>query len=101
MPNAALRYFPARELVRPEDRKLLEGFQQPDEKDDDVKSTRSAEEVAESRRSRNRRHVWAADGLFVRAIEVVSGLNDNRFTEIVSGDLDAGQKLVTGIQAKE
>lgn len=101
IPNAALRYFPPREQVRPEDRKLLEGSEQAEDKDEQASTSRSAEEIAESRRARNRRHVWVADGLFLRAIEVITGLSDSRFTEIVSGEVIEGQKLVTGIRPKE
>jgi HlyD family secretion protein len=101
VPNAALRYFPPREQVRPEDRKLLEGTERADAKDEQAATSRSADEIAESRRLRNRRHVWVVDGLFLRAVEVITGLSDSRFTEIVSGELTEGQKLVTGVRPKE
>jgi HlyD family secretion protein len=101
IPNAALRYFPLREHVRPEYRKLLEGTEQAEDKDEQAATTRSAEEIAESRRARNRRHVWVSDGPFLRAIEVITGLSDSRFTEVVTGEVTEGQKLVTGIRPKE
>jgi HlyD family secretion protein len=101
IPNAALRYFPPREQVRVEDRKLLEGSEQADDKDEPATLSRSAEEIAESRRMRNKRHVWVVEGMFLRAIEVITGLSDSRFTEVVSGDLTERQKLVTGIRPKE
>jgi HlyD family secretion protein len=42
--------------------------------------------------------VWVLDGELLRAIEVVVGISDNRFTEIISGDVKEGQKLVTGVK---
>jgi HlyD family secretion protein len=97
IPNAALRFFPQPEQVRPEDRKLLEGTIQYQEVDEQAVAARSAEEKAESRRLRNRRHVWARDGDQLRAIEVITGLSDSKNTEVVSGELRATQLLVTGL----
>jgi len=99
IPNAALRFFPQRDQVRPEDRKLLEGAIQLEEVDE--QAVRSAEEKAESRRLRNRRHVWVRDGEFLRAIQVITGLSDSKNTELVSGELRDGQKLVTGLAPRE
>jgi len=101
IPNAALRFFPARDHVRAEDRKLLEGVMQNEEIDEQAVSARSAEEKAASRRLRNRRHVWMREGEFLRAIEVITGLSDSKNTEVVSGDLRESQKLVTGLAPKE
>ncbi|HWY87556.1 MAG TPA: HlyD family efflux transporter periplasmic adaptor subunit, partial [Gemmataceae bacterium] len=99
IPNAALRFFPQRDQVRPEDRKLLEGAIQQEEVDE--QAVRSAEEKAESRRLRNRRHVWVRDGEFLRAVQVITGLSDSKNTELVSGNLQDGQKLVTGLAPRE
>ena len=52
------------------------------------------------RKRRNKRHVWVLDGELLRAIPVVTGLNDSKFTELVSGEVKDGMKLVTGIQPK-
>jgi HlyD family secretion protein len=101
IPNAALRFYPLRDQVRPEDRKLLESAASlPGEADERTDATRSAEEKAETRRRRGRRHVWAVDGEFLRAVEVVTGLSDSKFTELIAGEMAEGQKLVTGIQPK-
>lgn len=102
IPNAALRFYPQRERVRPEDRKLLEGVAATTEEDREQANTKvSADERAEARRKRNRRHVWVVDGEFLRAVEVVVGLSDSKHSELVSGDVREGQELVTGIQPKE
>jgi len=34
----------------------------------------------------------------LRAVEVNTGLSDSRYTELVSGELKKGDKLVIGIQ---
>ena len=101
IPNAALRFYPQREQVRPEDRKLLEGAEPPEGAEAQVEESLSAEEKAEVRRRRSRRHVWVVDGDFLRAVEVDTGLSDSKYTELVSGDVREGRKLVTGIQPKE
>ena len=102
IPNAALRFYPQREQVRLEDRKLLEGGPtSADEDQNRADSHLSAEEKAALRRQRNRRHVWVQDGEFLRAIEVVTGLSDSKYTELVSGNIAEGHQLVTGIQPKE
>jgi HlyD family secretion protein len=36
------------------------------------------------------------DGELLRAVEVTTGLMENKFTEMVSGDLKVGDKLVIG-----
>jgi HlyD family secretion protein len=100
VPNAALRFYPQREQVREQDRKLLEGVVNPNNDDDRTDANLSADDKAEARHRRNRRHVWVADGNLLRAISVETGLSDSKNTELVSGDLHEGDKLVTGIQPK-
>jgi HlyD family secretion protein len=103
IPNAALRYFPDERYVREKDRALLEGLTPTQEEENAATSERqlSAEERSQSRRKRNRRHVWIVDGEFLRAVEVETGLSDSQHTEMITGDLQPGQKVVTGIQAKK
>jgi HlyD family secretion protein len=101
IPNAALRFYPTREQVRPEDRKLLEIAATAVPDDQDRSDTNlSAQDKAEMRRRRNRRHVWVVEGEFLRAVEVVTGLTDSKNTELTSGELSDGDKLVTGVQPK-
>ncbi len=102
VPNAALRYYPETKLVREADRKLLEGagWQQDDDPQEQQDTNLSAPEKAEARRKRNRRHVWMADGELLRAVEVVIGISDSRFSEVVSGDVHENDMLVTGIEPK-
>ncbi len=102
IPNAALRFYPAPQHVRPEDRKLLEGADvTSDDENDAAVSMPSATEKAETRRKRNRRHVWVVEGSLLKALEVHSGLSDNKYSELVSGVLRVGQKLVTGVKPRQ
>lgn len=98
IPNAALRYYPLKEHVRKADQGILDG----------TKSASSSVEVdeqpaaaaAKSQRDSLKRHVWVKDGDLLRAIEVVMGLSDYQFTELVSGDVPVGTELVTGLKVK-
>lgn len=99
IPNSSLRFFPKKEHVRTEDQKLLDGVDVSDvDVDTSNEVTLSASQKAEARRKRNLKHVWVVEDHKLRAIEVVTGISDNRFTELVEGKLTAGQKLVTGLK---
>ena len=105
VPNAALRFFPKKEHVRPEDHKLLEGGADDDDEEakeekKDQLEARSAAEKAEAKRKRNKRHVWVVDGELLKATEIETGISDSQFTELVSGELKKGMKLVTGTTKK-
>jgi len=99
IPNAALRFFPESPYVRESDRGLLDGAGDTN-REDRVSAERqiSADERAQARRRRSRRHVWVDDGPFLRAVAVEMGLSDSRHTEVLSGELKEGQALVTGLQ---
>jgi HlyD family secretion protein len=101
IPNAALRFFPESQYVREADRKLLEGVGSNSDKEEKPSDQRiSANERAEARRHRTKRHVWVEDGEFLRAVPVEVGLSDSRYTELVSGAVKEGQSLVTGVKTK-
>jgi HlyD family secretion protein len=101
LPNSALRFYPPREKVRPEDRKILDGVQ-PDSAESDAPQVKlSAKEKAQGRKDTHHRYVWVEDGDFLRAIPVTTGLSDSKHTQLIAGDLSAGQKLVIGVQAAE
>jgi HlyD family secretion protein len=84
IPNAALRYFPEKEkrFVRKED----------------SENALSAVERADLRSKRNHRHVWIQDGLYIKAVEVVTGLADGQYTELISSNLKEGDKLIFGVE---
>ncbi len=100
VPNAALRFYPKPEQVHERYRDLLEGIEDalPTAATDTAADRQSATEKAAAARNRNRRHVWKLDGDRLSAVEVYTGLSDSQYTELVSGDLVAGQKLVIGIK---
>ncbi|MCS7044945.1 MAG: efflux RND transporter periplasmic adaptor subunit [Gemmataceae bacterium] len=101
LPNAALRFYPQREQVRPEDRHILDNkVPSAGETEEGANYKPSAEEKAELRRNRNKRYVWVVDGDLLRAVPVTTGLSDNQYTELVEGDLQEGAKLVIGLAAK-
>ena len=99
IPNAALRFYPDVKYVREADKKLLEGSE--DEQDGSGEEMLSAEQKAELAVARHRRHVWAEEDGELRAIPVVTGIMDGRYTDLITGELLEGQKLVTGIQPKK
>jgi HlyD family secretion protein len=96
LPAAALRFLPAPALVVPEDRHRVEV---PAPGQNEAGPKRSASEKAEQSRNRQRRVVWIQDGDLVRAVPVSLGLIENQFAEIVSGDLEEGQAVVTGTES--
>jgi len=100
VPNSALRFFPQLQHVRKEDKPLLEGKQETNNSEEQVtESALAASERAAARKKRNRRHVWVQEGYKLKAVEVETGISDSYFTELVSGELKPGDKLVIGIQA--
>ncbi len=101
IPNSALRYLPEIELVREEDKPLLEGFSEEDEEDTSEKPELTVDERVEVSRNRTKRHVWVQEGDLLKAIEVVVGISDNKYTELISGDVTKDTQLVIGIDKKK
>jgi HlyD family secretion protein len=100
VPNAALRFYPPREKVHPDDRKIIDGVDEQKQIVTDTAKQLSADEKAEATRSQNRRHVWVAEGNFLRGKPVVTGISDNRYTELVEGDISEKDELVVGEKPK-
>jgi HlyD family secretion protein len=61
----------------------------------------SADEKAENSKALSYRHVWVDDGKFLRAKKVKIGISDNRYTELIEGELTQGQELVIGEKIKK
>jgi HlyD family secretion protein len=102
LPNAALRFFPDDvKRVREADRYLIDGSSwknKPNGAEDDENANLTATEKAEARKKKNQRHVWIVDGELLKAVEITTGLTENRFTEMIKGDLQTGDDLVTGMK---
>ena len=103
IPNSALRFYPDTKYVRTEDLAILEGHHDAFAGADDDESRQnekqmSADERTQLRRQRDRRHVWVQDDGKLRSVAVFVGLSDSKFSELIEGELEPGDKLVTGIQ---
>lgn len=101
VPNTALRFFPEDvRYVRAEDKALLDGSRWTSTDQNDSDAVLSAEEKAKAEVEKNKRHVWVQDGDFLRAIEIVTGISESRYTVVESGELEDGTELVTGLERK-
>lgn len=101
IPNAALRFFPDDvKFVREVDRHLIDGStwksKPKSEAEEEENANQTATEKAEAEKKKNRRHVWMVDGDLLKAVEVTTGLTENKFTEMAAGEIDVGAKLVVG-----
>jgi HlyD family secretion protein len=97
VPNAALRFYPEVEDVRESDRTILESAEEEAREAEELADL-SAQQKSDASAKRNRRHVWVVEGSKLKAIPIVMGISDSRFTEVVSGDVTEGQRLVTGLK---
>jgi len=94
IPNAALRFYPEKAWVHPDDQKILAGIEEDNNQDlEGIKQ--SAEDRSASEAKRKQRHVWYADGPLLRARPVKIGVSDSRYSTLVEGDLEEGMLLVT------
>ena len=105
MPKSALRFYPPdKKYVHPDDHKIIDGanFDSPIDDEDDLENEelKPAGERVKARKKAKKRHVWKLEGELLRAIEVEVGLSDNRFSELVAGDVDENTELVIGQKAK-
>jgi HlyD family secretion protein len=99
IPNSALRFYPEeRDHVREADWPILDGTAETVD-EGQATTTASASEKAQAERSRHRRHVWVNENGLLKAVEVITGITDWKFTELVSGDLQPGQPVVTGVDS--
>jgi HlyD family secretion protein len=100
IPNAALRFYPKPYMVHPSDRPILEGTDEPAAQtaSSSTTDTRTATQRVEERKKGEVRYVWVQEGQWLRAVEVTTGLKDNKYTELLSGDVAPGKELVTGLK---
>ncbi len=95
IPAAAIRFLPDVKYVNEEDKKLIEGDEEADEEENVSTSARNR---AETSRKRRRRHVWVKDGEKLRSIPIEFGTFAGGHYELISGDLEEGQELVTDVE---
>lgn len=105
VPNAALRFFPNAAQVRPEDKHLVEGIEEPvmpgpNSPEKPTPPPLSAIERSTKRKQRNERHVWVEEGRLLRAIPVTVGISDSQFTALETGEVKAGDRLIVGVKTK-
>jgi HlyD family secretion protein len=96
VPNSALRFYPDVEQVRTEDRDILLGTNGEEEEEEADSEADDEEDSSQLKRKKVKRHVWIEDGEFLKAVEIETGLTDLKHSEVLSGELKEGQKLVTG-----
>jgi HlyD family secretion protein len=109
LPNGALWFRPPRESVHPQHRSLLESAADEDaeekspaaeqaDPDPDPQNHVSAGEKKDQKKG-EKKHVWVIDGELLSPVEVTVGLSDGRRTELISGKLEEGRELVTGLKS--
>ena len=96
IPNAALRFFPDVKHVHPDDKSLVTGISDAETEDEVVDE--SAVEKTAAAAKKNDRHIWIWKDPHLRAIPVTIGIRDSQWTELVAGDLNVDDELVTGIK---
>ncbi len=99
IPNAAIRFLPDVKYVHEDDKEIIDGTAFENVEDDGQQAELTASQKQEAEIKRQRRHVWYLDGEKLRAIEIKIGISDNRYTEVLEGDV-AGRTLVSGIKPK-
>ena len=101
LPNATLRFLPKPDDVCPEDRALLETDADADAAP--VAKSKSAAVASRitSAAEHAKKRVWVLRDGLLAAVQIVSGLNDTGYTEVVSGPLGEGQQVVIGARAAE
>ena len=100
IPKSALRFYPPdKKYVHPDDHSIIDGvnFSEPKDEEESPETT-STERVKASKKNKIR-HVWKVEDDLLRAVEVTVGLTDNRYAQLLSGELDDGTELVIGLKA--
>lgn len=101
VPNSALRYFPDKAHVHPDDQPRLE-LNLSSVPTSDSKPVQTQEppvdEAARAAAAAKNRVVWVQRDDLLRAVDVVIGASDYRFTEIVDGQLTQQDQVVVGLK---
>jgi HlyD family secretion protein len=91
VPNAALRWTPNPKQVVPEARAEFVTAQRRTKTAPGEKPSAAA-----AKEPHDRATLWVEDGEFVRPVRVKTGLTDGAMTEILSGEIQDGDAVVTG-----
>jgi HlyD family secretion protein len=102
VPNAALRFHPKPEFVHPKHLTVLEGLKSEEDVGESAaeknkKSEEEAEEDGETKKEA-KKYVWIIDGDLLSPVEVKVGISNSHYTEMKSGELKEGDKVVTGVK---
>lgn len=133
VPNAALRYFPDKTLVREEDQNLLELNLTPEQSEDAATSSETppVDDIAVATIASSKRIVWIQETIAdrqettngkssgagsnsspgndpakiltgkLRGIRIEIGDSDYQFTQVLKGELKAGDELIAGVKPPE
>ena len=103
IPKSALRFYPPdKKYVHPDDHGIIDGstFMNQESSNDETTEPQLSNTERLKSKTKVKKHVWVSDGDLLRAVEVEVGLSDNRFIELLSGDLDESHDLVIGQKSK-
>ena len=96
VPNAALRFKPPESSEKPVEKMAETTARKPGQNGSPQGGERRSADGKSKKRDGNSGTVYVVDGQTLKAISVQLGITDNRNTEVISGDLNAGDRIVVG-----
>jgi HlyD family secretion protein len=100
VPNAALRWKPRPEQIVPELRDQIAStlLSKPGDRDPQAggKPSRDAKSDKPANTRDEHGRLWVKDGIFVKPIDVQTGMTDGTQTEVIGADLKEGMQVVSG-----
>ena len=100
IPNSALRFLPERDIIAPEYRSQFDEFLASQRRSSSLASAaESSDDETTDLSSLDivRRLVWKKHENFVRPVEVEIGISNASYTQVLNGNVDAGDQLVDAI----
>ena len=101
LPNGALRYFPEKAHVRPEDQSRLE-LNLSSTSQEDMKAAVGekppVDEAVQAAVAATKRFVWVKEGDLLKAVDVTVGASDYQYTQILESQLKDGDEVVLGLK---
>ncbi|MEZ6059812.1 MAG: efflux RND transporter periplasmic adaptor subunit [Planctomycetaceae bacterium] len=71
------------------------------QENEDSLDDKPIDEVVAAASKGETKHVWIKEGEKLKAVEILIGVSDYQFTEVLSGDLKEGDEVVMGLEVKE